>query len=291
MLITTVLLVLFADQILWNLDATRRQLWNGEYALKWVPLASVRKLMASNYGVATVLITKLTTVYLLTLLFSSLGWPLELLFSAAVLLITLGPVNLDRQIEDYLGLTDPETRSAAFKGITGRHLKGMNQDQLNGRLMAQSILKLALPRLFGTLFWFLLLGPAGAVGFQLLYWLPKILDRLECKEESPRQQIRMLRHYADWVPTRLLVLSYGVAGNFERVAYAWKHYMPESSQSDSEALLVATGTAALDSYQQDKDLKQEPSTMVIEDALSLVWRTLSIWILLIAVVSLVFWLA
>lgn len=291
MLLATVLLVLFADHAIWNLDKGREQLWSGDLALRWVPIHLLRWLLATDFGIIAILLVKMTVVYLLVELMAGIGWPLEFLFSAGMLLMTLGPINLDRQINQYLEISDPESRSAAFHKITGLDINRMLIQQTGDRVVAQAILRLALPRLFGTLFWFILLGPAGAIGFQLLYWLPAFLERLECTEEAPFNQIRQIRHWADWVPARMLALSYGIAGSFEPVARAWQCLVPEEGQQESEALLETTGTAALNTYQTDLDAGQDDAPPVIEDALALVWRALSLWLLVISVIALVTWIA
>lgn len=60
---------------------------------------------------------------------------------------------------------------------------------------------------FAPVFYFLLLGPAGAVGYRLI--------RLSVNDK--RVPVRSLCHLADWLPSRLLVMTIALVGYFDGV--------------------------------------------------------------------------
>lgn len=65
---------------------------------------------------------------------------------------------------------------------------------------------------FAVIFWYAVLGPAGALGFRLLTL---------CRQHGRRQGLVVraarLRHALDWIPARVLVVSFALVGHFVAV--------------------------------------------------------------------------
>lgn len=97
---------------------------------------------------------------------------------------------------------------------------------------------------FVVVFWYLLLGPLPALAYRLL--------RLaEDTPEAPpvRERAAQLRHALDWVPARLLVLSFGLVGQFavvQRVLLPrlWQWDEPAAGLLGEAASQVVTPPAA-----------------------------------------------
>ena len=83
-------------------------------------------------------------------------------------------------------------------------------------------------RIFGVMFWFMVLGPAGA-------WLYRVSDLLRRRAafEAARQGVPAhggdlgsvltdLHGALAWMPARLAALSYALAGSFEDAVGNWK---------------------------------------------------------------------
>jgi membrane protein required for beta-lactamase induction len=107
-----------------------------------------------------------------------------------------------------------------------------------------------------------------------------------------------MRHIADWAPARVTAAGYAIAGNFDAVAHAWQtfDYVPDTGPIDeAERLLAKTGLAALDTYPNEAEaLDGELAGIdagllppVVEDALALVWRSLAVWLAVLAAGGLV----
>lgn len=75
-----------------------------------------------------------------------------------------------------------------------------------GDVAASFFSLMALQRWFGPVVYFLLLGPGGAVAYRLVYLTQ------ETKTPVSDHLMRML----DWLPSRLLVLSFSVFGDFDK---------------------------------------------------------------------------
>src|SRR5690606_17345869 len=69
---------------------------------------------------------------------------------------------------------------------------------------------------FGVFFWFLLLGPAGAVMYRLSEYLARAWNEPEhMRNEAFGQFAALAFHWIDWVPVRLTAIAFAVVGNFE----------------------------------------------------------------------------
>lgn len=65
-------------------------------------------------------------------------------------------------------------------------------------------------RWFAVVFWFLLLGPCGALGYRLSF----LCARSHLLSDAERQHALGFVHNLDWIPARLLALSFSLTGNF-----------------------------------------------------------------------------
>ena len=157
---------------------------------------------------------------------------------------------------------------------------------------------LAAQRLMAPIFWFVAFGAVGAAAYRAIVLLAERLQREECPVVMKRHSDEM-RHIADWAPARITAAGYAIAGNFDAVAHAWRtfSYTPGEATLDEAAhLLAQTGLAALDTFPDNMDeLAADPDEAVdisllppvVEDALALVWRSLAMWVTVIAGGSLV----
>lgn len=217
---------------------------------------------------------------------------LELALSIAVLLFSLGPKELGREVEGYLeskaqGKTE-QTREAAYSLCNP---EAPDEEPLQSLIVARHVMIEANRRLFGPLLWFLLLGPAGA----FLYRVNQLAgERIEFQEESPDQLQLMankIQELLDWIPARLTAIGYAISGNFEKVAGVWKNFhriSQEQNENEAALLLSSAGTAALESYPSVDEIEYLVEVPpVVEDALALVWRTLFIWVIAVGLGSLV----
>ncbi|MBP7656278.1 MAG: hypothetical protein KA742_06965, partial [Pseudoxanthomonas sp.] len=117
-----------------------------------------------RYGIALALAPVLLVVALLQWLLDGPLYGLPgLLFDIAVLVYAWGPRDLDVDVEAIIDAHDAPTRRAAIArlGLTGEAAA------LDGPALVEAVFANALRRWFGVLFWFLLLGPVGALLYRL----------------------------------------------------------------------------------------------------------------------------
>lgn len=71
---------------------------------------------------------------------------------------------------------------------------------------------------FAVIFWYFLLGPAVALAYRLL-----ALCQTHSQRPALQQRAEQLRHLMDWVPVRVVALSFALVGNFVAVAREMLH--------------------------------------------------------------------
>jgi len=219
------------------------------------------------------------------------------LFAVLVLLFSLGPRDLDDEVEDYgdaLQSGDASTQRSVAEVLLERLPPDMPADR--NRAVERAIYVQANNRIFGVVFWFLLLGPTGAWAFRVLDLLRHRAELKEGAEDaatSTMDAVRTLHGLMAWIPSRLLALGYVLAGNFEEAVASWRNSGREATLSFAEGTaevvarigIAASGRGALDVADAVEALDR------IRGARSLVMRTLwMIWCPVIAILTLYDWL-
>jgi AmpE protein len=218
------------------------------------------------------------------------------LFAVVVLLFSLGPRDLDDEVEDYgdaLQSGDALIQRSVAEELLERLPPDMPADR--NTAVERAIYVQANNRIFGVVFWFLLLGPTGAWAFRVLDLLRHCAELKEGEEPATptMDAVRTLHGLLAWIPSRLLALGYVLAGNFEDAMASWRNRGREATLSFADGTaevvarvgIAASGRGALDVADAVEALDR------IRGARSLVMRTLwMIWCPVIAVLTLYDWL-
>lgn len=108
------------------------------------------------------------------------------------------------------------------------------------RLAIEEGLRRSLDRLFGVVFWFIVLGAFGAV----LYALTRLLGDRWRGDAPFHTAVAGIVELLDWLPARLLAFSFAVVGNFDDAMLGWRGRL-DSRLPGNEAVVVAAGFGAL----------------------------------------------
>lgn len=241
-----------------------------------------------RYGIALALLPPLLALWLFQL---ALDAPLlglaGLLFGIAVLFYCWGPRDLDLDVEAVIDAGDPAARREAAAALwpAGAGVA------LDGPSLVAAVFVNARRRWFGVLFWFLLLGPVGA----LLYRLATVAADAETLPAQTRAGARWLAALLDWPVAQLMTLALALVGNFDSVVGAWKDNDGASFRLDA-GFLPAAGRASVKSELADEamdyvedgvttstELVQQMGELPeLRDAMSLAWRVLLVWLAVLA---------
>ena len=215
------------------------------------------------------------------------GW----VFGVAVLYLTMGLKYYNRIAEEVandLRASRLEEARATLRAWRGDDTAAMDARDLASATIEQLFVH-SHRQTFGVLFWFVLLGPAGAV----LYRLASVLS-LRWREATPQFSVaaRKIFHVLNWVPVRLTALTYAVAGNFEDALYCWRTQAAAWPEAE-EGVALAAGAGAMgvrlgqpliageEWYARGEiGLGDEPDADQIDSANSMIWRGLVVWLML-----------
>jgi membrane protein required for beta-lactamase induction len=286
-----VLACLFAERYLTGLPALRRPTWIERWLESHQSLPIPASLRQGWVGLATLVLPPLLALWLLQWLFSNplLGVP-GLLLGTAVLLYSLGPTDLDTEVKEFLEAraTGPAERTAAAaQALLGR-IPG--PQDAGPRELAAAVLMAALRRTFAVLFWFLLLGAAGAFGYRMGCELRSQVRELSYPGlERPADTWLWL---LDWLPARLLAGLYALAGHFEGALRAWRQATSGPPPDGSALIAAEAGIGALQLDARPQPVGESAAdTLAVRAAHGLVGRSLVILIAELVLLTLAAWIA
>lgn len=151
-------------------------------------------------------------------------------------------------------------------GVVAAQEQGL-LDQVAGR-MAQT----SLQDYFVPAFWYLLLGPLGALAYRLLE-----LTRQQW-EHSASRPASVLTHALEWIPARLLALSLALVGQFDATLRTLRELAAEWELSAGE-LVTRCARAALSADSAHAGIA------VLHDTRQLLIRAVLAWAVIIAFLS------
>lgn len=218
-----------------------------------------------------------------------LGLPL-LAVATVALLYSLGRGHYAQLVDTYLAELQRGDLHAAYRtAFEFSHSESVAQSEdLAGlhRHAVEATLYQGFERWFAVIFWFVLLGPAAALAYRL-GWL--YVDTEPEPVAGADAGVRRALALAEWLPVRLLGLSFAVAGNFGSCYRVWREHLAGDRFGTAERLRLY-GIAALGESEDLAGQAEQPGAVEIDRAAeqiralqSLLSRAAVVWLLAIAV--------
>ena len=283
MTVITILLALFIDYFIAGLTRFRRFDWFislYHQLVKWFASCRYRNGTLALVGLLSL---PLLVVFLLSELAWSYGWYVNVIFSLLVLLYCLEPNDLACQLDTWIDAVERKDTDSASE-LAGKLLyEYLADDDANDEaVIIKSAFVKAHKNTFAVLFWFLLLGPFGA----LLY---RLADHL-CHEVGKTSgdfadSARLLLNILEWPSSRLMVISLALAGNLVEALPGWKKSDHFSFDLNNE-VLIQTGLGALQYRLPDTETRREQGAYQIAELKSLLSRMLIIWLVVLGLLTL-----
>lgn len=226
------------------------------------------------------------------------------LWNAGILYLTLGFKHFSATAADLgVALRGAELDRARklLASWSGRQTDELDAGEI-ARLGIEQTLVCAHKHLFGGIFWFAVLGPAGAVLYRFAYLLGQKWGGLDEQEFGTFGQFAVrVFEWLDWLPLRLTAVSFAVVGDFEDAMYCWRS-QAESWAQRGLGIVLASGAGALGvklgeplraggsvEFRPELGLGDEADADYMQSALSLVWRALVLWLVLLLLLTLARW--
>ena len=220
---------------------------------------------------------------------------LQFAFVVLVLLFSLGPRDLKDEVDDYVGALERHDRDEALR--RGKELleSSPTVHGLGAReAIEEAIFVQANNRIFGVVFWFMVLGAAGAWAYRVSDMLRRRAAFEAARQGVPRMRgdlgsaLGLVHGVLAWVPARLAALAYALAGSFEDAVGNWRVAVDRATTGlldRAEDLLARVGKGSL----QPSLARVESDHLDVATARGawrIVSRALWIWVAAIAVLVL-----
>ena len=256
------------------------------------------------------------------------GWVFAMLWSVAVLYITLGFRQFSHHftnIRDALDAGDEGLARELLAQWQQVDASELPRSEIVRHVIEYSVLA-AHRHVFGVLGWFSVLaafgfGPAGAVLYRMSEFANRHwnhVDRISDHPSSPALLSVASRcwSFIDWLPARITALGFAVVGSFEEAIDCWRNYAQRFPNDNDGVILAATSGAVnvrlggealktavyapgqtggfnASGLQPDATLDSSVSTPGREaevghlrSVVGLVWRSVVLWMVLLALLTL-----
>lgn len=216
---------------------------------------------------------------------------LSLMLYVTVLLYSLGRGDFNQNLQYYLNVWNLGDFEAAYKKATA--IGDFEQSEATVDHIAlheyvrRAFLYEGFERWFAVVFWFLVLGPFGAMTYRLCY----MAGRSDTFKADDKLLALKYLHYFDWIPVRLLALSFSLTGNFVnsfgRYSSSIWDNQPSPELLDQTAIAAIGGHNNAQAYPADKEGFIEYGQQELLSLQSLLSRSVIGWVITIAVITIV----
>ena len=283
--------------------------------------AGVRHLAWASWTLATV-VPALLAVLVHVLAQWGLGWLAAVLWHVALLYVTLGFRQFSHHFTAIREALDAGEEARARELLAQWQqveVADLPRSELLRHVIEYSVLA-AHRHVFGVLacycvFAVLGLGPAGAVLYRMAEFTSRYWPRQALQQPvSPalREAAEKAWHVIDWLPARATALAFAVVGSFEEAIDCWRHHAQRFPNDNDGVVLAATsgavnvrlGGEALrsafatpgpggwqegateDTVDSESTPGREAEAGHLRSIVGLVWRSVVLWMLLLALLTL-----
>lgn len=247
--------------------------------------------------------------------FAGMGSLFSFIFGIVVLIYSLGPRDISNQVEQYLESLSAGDVDDALKHantfFSGHHYKPEieGSPRVIASVMKRGILLAFNNRILAVLFWFIILGPIGALTYRLTIFLLERfaggyfgqLHETELDEDKDpangsefKSAIQRLYMILSWIPARLCVITFALAGSFSDTLLCWTCAADFVNKNNDE-LIVTSGLHALKmsddpiDIESDEPYQSSDDVVDIEQVLALVKWSLLMVVTIISLMTIVGW--
>jgi len=252
------------------------------------------------------------------LLMGFIGWLLAMAWSVAVLYFTLGFRQFSHHFTDIRDALDEGNEQKA------RELLAQWQQVQVGDIPRSEIVRHVIEfsviaahrHVFGVFFWYAVmsvigLGPVGAGVYRLAEYVQRRWQREQGTDSGVSPVLAQVAEQAwrllDWLPARATALGFAIVGSFEDAMDGWRNHAQKFPQDNDGVILAATAGAinvqlgggalpqtdaqdGLDSTMAEDSSASTPGHPAelahLASVVGLVWRTVVLWMVLLALLTL-----
>lgn len=227
------------------------------------------------------------------------GWVAAVIWNVMVLYATLGFRQFSHHftlIRDALLAGDEATARAELAHWKHIDASELPRSEIVRHVIEHSVLS-AHRHVFGVFAWYSILaafglGPAGAVFYRVSEYMAEFAKRPARPEQQPvSDPVRAWSVRAweaiDWLPARITALSFAFVGSFEEAVDSWRRHAALHPLDNDGIVLAATEGAVNVRLSGDEAASGlAPELAHLRAVVGLVWRTVVMWMVFLALLSL-----
>ena len=256
------------------------------------------------------------------LLALTLGWAFAVAWNVALLYATLGFRQFSHHFTDIRDALEDGNEPLARELLAKWQqvdASALPRSEIVRHVIEHSVID-AHRHVFGVFFWYAVLsvvglGPVGAV----VYRVAEFTSRFWADNRAPRPDGQIFSdslmrattqawHWADWLPARATALGFAIVGSFEDAMDGWRNHSQKFPNDNDGVILAATAGAIhiqlggatlkraapmdseLDGAEEDAGSGSTPGRVPevghFAHVVGLVWRTVVMWLVLVALLTL-----
>jgi len=244
-----------------------------------------------------------------------LGWLAAVLWNVALLYVTLGFRQFSHhftEIRDALDEGDEQKARELLAKWQQVQVGNIPRSEILRHVIEYSVVA-AHRHVFGVFFWYAVLsviglGPAGAVVYRLAEYVQRRWQREQGADSGVSTVLAQVAQQAwialDWLPARATALGFAIVGSFEDAMDGWRNHAQKFPQDNDGVILAATAGAinvrlggaglpmpanADDDQIASASGASTPGQIAqlghLASVVGLVWRTVIMWLVLVALLT------
>ena len=256
------------------------------------------------------------------LLVLTVGWVFAVAWNVALLYATLGFRQFSHHFTDIRDALEEGNENRARELLAQWQqvdASALPRSEIVRHVIEHSVID-AHRHVFGVFFWYAVLsviglGPVGAVAYRVAEFTSRFWTTDSIPPQGAPMVSRSLKQATvqawqslDWLPARATALSFAIVGSFEDAMDGWRNQAQKFPNDNDGVILAATsgaihiqlGGASLKSTQSDDgelDASTDnlgssstpgriPEVAHFAQVVGLVWRTVVMWLVLVALLTL-----
>jgi adenosylcobinamide-phosphate synthase len=244
-----------------------------------------------------------------------LGWLAAVLWHVTLLYVTLGFRQFSHhftEIRDALDEGDEQQARELLAQWQQVQVGNIPRSEIVRHVIEYSVVA-AHRHVFGVFFWYAVLsvvglGPVGAVVYRLTEYVQRRWQREQGTDSGVSTVLAQVAQQAwialDWLPARATALGFAIVGSFEDAMDGWRNHAQKFPQDNDGVILAATAGAInvrlggaglpMPTDAEDEQFASASGTSTpgqpaqlghLASVVGLVWRTVIMWLVLVALLT------
>ena len=290
MALISIVICLFAERFLGYLQWLRNYTWFRSYAAHVISAAKSASFLYSKFGVLIILLPAPLLVAYIDYYLYRYFIPFEFLFGTAILLFSFGPKTFYGRCKAYCQAQEQHDEECAnwfAEHILNRNLSENEKAHLP-YTVTHALFIISNERILGPIFWFILLGPMGALLYRLASEL-HLQSKNQADFDKLQKNAELFFAILNWLPARCAAFGFASMGNFlqalSKCRQEGKSFYRLNNHC-SEEVMYCAGAGSLNLPKNADEFKPKDAI----EALALIRRNYALWLGAIALLTLGGWL-